>query len=125
MMKRHTKLFGQCAEQAAFDARFASIENLDVLKKHGITDVMFHKRTGLNIADMVKSSWIYEKLRNFRAGIEGIISFLKRAFGAGRCRLEPVRVGQSRWKGLRSFKACAMSAVVSANLLTLARHALV
>ena len=115
MMKRHTKLFGQCAKQAAFDAGFASNENLDALKKHGITDVMFHKRTGLHIADMVKSSWVYKKLRNFRAGIEGIISFLKRAFGAG----------QSRWKGLRSFKACAMSAVVSANLLTLARHALV
>ena len=115
MMERHTELFGQCAEQAAFDAGFASIENLGELKKHGITDVMFHKRTGLNIADMVKSSWVYKKLRNFRAGIEGIISFLKRAFGAG----------QSRWKGLRSFKACAMSAVVSANLLTLARHALV
>lgn len=115
MMERHTEIFGQCAEQAAFDAGFASIENLEGLKAHGIADVMFHKRVGLDIADMVKSSWIYKKLRNFRAGIEGIISFLKRAFGADR----------SRWKGLRSFKACAMSAVVSANLLTLARHALV
>jgi IS5 family transposase len=114
MMERHTKLFGDCAEQAAFDAGFASVENLDVLKAHGISDVMFHKRVGLEIADMVKSSWVYKKLRNFRAGIEGIISFLKRAFGADR----------SRWKGLRSFKAYAMSAVVSANLLTLARHAL-
>jgi len=114
MMKRHAELFGTCAEQAAFDAGFASIENLDALKAHGITDVMFHKRVGLDIADMVKSSWVYKKLRNFRAGIEGIISFLKRAFG----------VHRSRWKGLRSFKACAMSAVVSANLLTLARHAL-
>ncbi len=66
---------------SSFDAGFASIENLDALKKHGITDVMFHKRTGLNIADMVKSSWIYKKLRNLRAGIEGIISFLKRAPG--------------------------------------------
>jgi len=115
MMERHTALFGHCAEQAAFDAGFASIENLDKLKAHGITDVMFHKRVGLDIADMVKSSWVYKKLKNFRAGIEGIISFLKRAFGAGR----------GRWKGLRSFKSCAMSAVVSANLLTLARHALV
>ena len=114
MMERHTEIFGHCAEQAAFDAGFASIENLGKLKAYGITDVMFHKRTGLNIADMVKNSWVYKKLRNFRAGIEGIISFLKRAFGADR----------SRWKGLRSFKACAMSAVVSANLLTLARHAL-
>lgn len=114
MMERHTRLFGRCAEQAAFDAGFASIENLDQLKAHGIADVMFHKRVGLEIADMVRSSWVYKKLRNFRAGIEGIISFLKRAFGASR----------SRWKGIRSFKACAMSAVVSANLLTLARHAL-
>ena len=114
MMERHTEIFGHCADQAAFDAGFASIDNLAKLKAHGINDVMFHKRTGLKIADMVKSSWVYKKLRNFRAGIEGIISFIKRAFGAGR----------SRWKGLRSFKACAMSAVVSANLLTLARHAL-
>ena len=115
MMERHTNIFGQCAEQAAFDAGFASIENLAKLKKHGITDVMFHKRTGIEIADMVADSWVYKKLRNFRAGVEGIISFMKRAFGADR----------SRRKGLRAFKAYAMSAVVSANLLTLARHALV
>lgn len=114
MMNRHTELFGCPAKQAAFDAGFASIENLAKLKQHGIEDVMFHKRTGIDISHMVKDSWVYKKLRNFRAGIEGIISFLKRGFGADK----------SRWKGLRSFEAYAMSAVVSANLLTLARHAL-
>lgn len=114
MMERHTELFGQCAEQAAFDAGFASKENLSILKASGIIDVMFHKKRGLRVEDMVRNSWVYKKLRNFRAGIEGIISFLKRAFG----------VDRSRWKGLRSFKSYAMSAVVSANLLTLARHAL-
>jgi IS5 family transposase len=30
---------------------------------------------------MVKSSWVYKKLKNFRAGIEANISALKRAFG--------------------------------------------
>jgi len=115
MMERHADLFGHRADQAAFDGCFASTDNLDTLKEQGIGDVMFHKKSGLKIVNMVKDSWVYKKLRNFRAGIEGIISFWKRAFGAGRCR----------WKGLRSFKACAMSAVVSANLLTLARHALV
>ena len=114
MMQRHEKLFGHCPDQAAFDGCFASTDNLDTLKQQGIEDVMFHKTSGLEIADMVKDSWVYKKLRNFRAGIEGIISFFKRAFGADR----------SRWKGLRSFKAYAQSAVVSANLLTLARHAL-
>lgn len=114
MMERHADMFGECAEHAAFDGGFASKANLDKLKEQGIENVMFHKKRGLTINDMVKDSWAYKNLRNFRAGIEGIISFLKRAFGAGR----------SRRKGLRSFKAYAQSAVVSANLLTLARHAL-
>ena len=33
----------------------------------------------------VKSRWVYQKLRNFRAGMEGNISRLKRAFGLDRC----------------------------------------
>jgi IS5 family transposase len=34
----------------------------------------FHKKAGLRIKDMVKSNWVYRKLRNFRAGIESGIS---------------------------------------------------
>ena len=45
----------------------------------------FHKKAGLNIEDMVKSLWVYRKLRNFRAGIEAGISCLKRAYGLARC----------------------------------------
>jgi len=114
MMKRHAVLFGRPAAQAAFDGGFASRQNLDDLKAIEIQDVAFSKRLGLAITDMVKNSWVYKKLRDFRAGIEGIISFLKRAFGMSRCR----------WRGLRSFKAYAWSSIVSANLLVLARHAL-
>jgi IS5 family transposase len=62
MMARHAELFGQPAEQAAFDAGFASKENLDKLKAQGIKDVMFHRRVGLEISKMVRSSGIYEKL---------------------------------------------------------------
>jgi hypothetical protein len=32
--------------------------------------VAFHKKAGLRVMDMVKSNWVYRKLRNFRAGIE-------------------------------------------------------
>ena len=42
---------------------------------------MFSKRVGLAMSDMVKESWIYRKLRSFRAGIEGVIFFRGRAFG--------------------------------------------
>jgi IS5 family transposase len=114
MVKRHTQLFDQVPEQVAFDGAFASIDNLAELKTLGIQDVGFTKARWAKITDMVKDCWVYKKLRHFRAGVEGIISFLKRAFGVDRCRR----------KGLRSFKVYALSSVVSANLLTLARHAL-
>jgi IS5 family transposase len=47
--------------------------------------VAFHKKAGLGVMDMVKSNWVYRKLRNFRAGIESDISCLKRAYGLARC----------------------------------------
>ena len=37
-------------------------------KARGVTDVAFHKKRGLAVADMTKSAWVYRKLRNFRAG---------------------------------------------------------
>ncbi|SEJ89111.1 hypothetical protein SAMN04244575_06793, partial [Sinorhizobium meliloti] len=39
----------------------------------------------LRIEDMVRSRWVYRKLRNFRAGIEAGISCLKRTYGLARC----------------------------------------
>ena len=55
----------------------------------------FHKKASLTIEDMVKSRWVYRKLRNFRAGLEAGISCLKRAYGLARCT----------WRGLPHFKA--------------------
>lgn len=79
-----------------------------------MADVCFAKRRGLAVLDMVKSSWVYRKLRAFRAGIESGISLLKRAFGLDRCI----------WKGARGFVAYVRLGVLAANLLTLARHRL-
>ena len=105
-------IYGRPPRQAAYDGGFASRENLKNIKAAGVADVMFNKKRGLEIVDMVKSTWVYKKLRNFRAGIEGMISFLKRCFGVGRCT----------WRGLVSFKSYVWGSVVSANLLILARH---
>ena len=112
MIARQAKLYGRPPRQVAFDGGFASKDNLRNLKHDGVKDVMFSKKRGLKIVDMAKSSWVYKRLRNFRAGIEGMISFLKRCFGAGRCT----------WRGLTSFKSYVWGSVVSANLLILARH---
>jgi len=31
---------------------------------------MFSKKRGLKVLEVVKSSWVYQRLRNFRAGID-------------------------------------------------------
>lgn len=114
MIKRHVELFGTPPRQASFDGGFASKANLEELKELGVQDVAFAKRVGLSITEMVKSTWVYRRLRNFRAGVEAVISFLKRAFGLGRCT----------WSGFRSFKAYVHGSVLACNLLVVARHLL-
>ncbi len=112
MMTRQREIFGRVPRQAAFDGGFASKENLAAIKTLGVNDVAFAKKRGLAITEMAKSTWVYKKLRNFRAGIEGMISFLKRCFAMGRCT----------WRGLASFQAYAWSSVLTANFLLVARR---
>lgn len=114
MVDRHIERHGSAPRQAAFDGGFASQGNLRGLKERGVEDVMFSKTCGLDPAAMVSSSGVFKALRNFRAGVEACISFLKRSFGMGRCT----------WSGATSFKAYVWSAVVAANALLLARHRL-
>ena len=111
MLERHIGIWGQAPRQAAADGGFASRDNLSQAKAYGVRDMAFHKKAGLRIADMVKSRWVYRKLRNFRAGIEAGISCLKRAYGLGRCT----------WRGLGHFKAYVWSSVVAYNLVLFAR----
>jgi IS5 family transposase len=114
MAARQKDVFDRLPLQIVYDGGFASKPNLNDIKAMGVKDVAFSKKCGLEVTDMVKSSWVYKCLRNFRAGIEGMISYLKRCFGLRRCN----------WSGFESFKAYAWSSVVTANLLLMARHIL-
>jgi len=114
MIDRHGALFGTVPEQVAFDGGFASRNNLSELKERGVKDIAFSKRCGMQITEMVRDASIYRALKRFRAGIEGMISFLKRVVGLERCT----------WRGFASFEAYMLSSVATANLLLLARHAL-
>lgn len=78
---RAITVLGTTPEQIVFDGGFSSRTNLDEIKALGIRDVAFSKASGLAIKEMVKRTWLYQRLRNFRTGIEGIISFVKRCFG--------------------------------------------
>lgn len=114
MIERQRDIYGKVPRQVSFDGGFTSRSNLSNLKALGVEDVAFSKRGGLSITEMVKSSWVYRRLRDFRAGVEGTISFIKRVFGLDRCS----------WSGFSSFKAYVCSSVVACNLLVLARHLL-
>lgn len=111
LLDRQEQLYDRPPRQVSADGGFASQENLRDAKSRGIQDVAFAKRKGLSVLEMVKSSWVYKQLKNFRAGIEANISRLKRSFGFSRCD----------WTGWLGFQQYVWSALVSYNLLVLAR----
>ena len=115
LIERAVKVLGAVPEQVVFDGGFSSRANLIAIKELGVRDVAFSKAPGLAIKEMVKRTWLYQRLRHFRAGIEGIISFLKRCFGWDRCA----------WRSFASFRAYTWGSVLAANLVMLARHAMV
>ena len=111
MLDRHEEIYGHYPLKIALDGGFASKRNLESAKDQGIKDVCFAKKRGLEEEEMCRSTWVYKRLRRFRASIESGISWLKRCFGLTICT----------WKSLRSFKSYVWASIVFANLLTLAR----
>jgi len=93
------------------DGGYASKDNVLKGRALGVKRVAFHKRIGISYHAMGVKRKTFEQLRNFRAGVEGNISELKRAFGAGK----------ATWKSHDGFKAYAWSSVIGYNLVRLAR----
>ena len=114
ILARHKKRFGKAPAQIAADGGFASKGNLKAAKKLKVTDCVFHKKCGLSESDMAQSPEEFRAMRNFRAGIEAVISWSKRSFGLARCI----------WKGWESFCSYVLSGVVANNLVIMARHRL-
>ena len=114
MIERHTGIFGSPPEQVACDGGYASKANLEEAKELGVRDVVFHQKRGIAVADMASSPKVYGRLRNFRAGMEAVVSYLKRCFGLRRCN----------WRGLEHFRSYVWSSVVTHNLWVIARHKL-
>jgi IS5 family transposase len=56
---------------------------------------VFHKKCGLQQADMTPSAWIYGQLKLLSGGLEAGTSYLKRCFGLDRCN----------WRGWEHFQA--------------------
>ena len=114
MIERHMERYGRAPQQVCFDGAFSSRANFEEIKRLDVGDVVFAKAKGISVEEMAGDKAAFRTLRNFRAGIEATISFLKRCVGWTRCT----------WRSLRSFNAYAWASIVTANLLLLARRQL-
>lgn len=113
-IERQQQILGTPPRQAVFDGAFSSKANLVAIKQLGTKDVVFTKSKSLKVSDMAKSLYVYRKLRHFRAGVEGVISYLKRTFGLRRCT----------WRSWASFNSYVWSSIIASNLLIMARAVL-
>lgn len=102
---------GRVPSEVAMDGGFASRSNLTQLKELGVRNVCFAKKGGLQVDEMCDDTRTYRRLRNFRSMIEATFSWLKRSFGLFRCN----------WSGFPSFHAYAWAAVITHNLVIMAR----
>ena len=112
VLKMHAKNYSCLPKSVVCDGGYASKNNVSDGRSLGLKHVVFHKRVGISYRDMGVKIKTFKKLRNFRAGVEGNISELKRAFGAGK----------AKWKGHDGFKAFVWSSVLCYNLIRMARQ---
>jgi len=106
VIDRHEKLFGGRPEVLAADKGFCPAE-AKFKELADRVDTLAIPRRMRDFVDKVLAHW-----QAFRAGIEGTISGLKRAFRLIRCY----------FKGFRSFEAAVGLGVFCHNLIVLAEH---
>ena len=111
-VERCAKIFGQVPKVSAGDKGFYSKSTVDNLEEMGVEQVCVPKK-GRRNADEEKRehSYWFKAAQAFRAGIEGTVSVLKRAFGLWRCLRE----------GLKHFESWVATGVLAHNLVLLAR----
>jgi len=112
MLEEHTQRFGKAPAARPGDRRFHHAEA--AARQAGVEKIALPKPGVRNLARraLEKTRW-FRRLLRFRAGIEGVLSTLLRAFGLTRCL----------WKSWPSFQSYVGLAVVAYNLRCLA-HAL-
>lgn len=111
VLQRHKTRFNKMPETVVADGGYASQSNVVEGKAIGVKRVVFHKKKGIKLSAMGIKQKTYDKLKNFRAGIEGNISELKRAF----------KTGKALWKGYDGFHADVWASAITYNLVRMAR----
>lgn len=110
-IQRIKKNYDLTPAAAAFDGGFASKANIIALQELGVGQIVFNKTGGSmqNVADDAESEL---RLKKWRAGMEAVISNIKRGFDLVRCV----------WKGWEHFKAKVFWSVIGYNVRTMTRN---
>ena len=91
VLERHKKFYTKSPKQMVFDGCYYSEDNVKLLSDDDV-EFSFSKRKN---AHSTQDKKVINKLRGFRAGIEAIISKLKRMFG-WKCQIFSVKVKSIR-----------------------------
>lgn len=103
--------YDQLPVSVVADGCYASQENVKKARELGVNKNLFTKPAGLTLTDMGVKQKTFDAQRDFRAGVEGNISELKRAYGAGK----------ATWKGREGFNAFVWAATLCYNLVRAVR----
>jgi IS5 family transposase len=109
---RHVEIFGCNPKCVAGDKGFYSKDVVAKVELGGVEQVCIPKKGRRNEEEEKKEKSVWFKtMQAFRAGIEGTVSVLKRAFGLKRCLRE----------GFEHFKSWVATGVLAHNLVLLSR----
>jgi IS5 family transposase len=97
----------------ATDGGYASFDNLIDAQNKGVKNIVFTKSKG-KLKNIVSSKRMETMLKNWRSGIEAIISNFKRGLDAHRCN----------WKGYQRFQSYILWSVITFNLIVIASNIL-
>lgn len=111
VLEASKKDYGCVPMETVADGGYASRANVEQAREDGVDRAVFNKRCGLGFHEMGVKKKTFDRLRNFRAGVEGNISELKRALG----------LGKATWKGYDGFAAYVWSSALSYNLVRMIR----
>jgi len=111
VLEEHLRLYKVPPAEVAFDGGYSSLTNRDYLKELGVREITFCKHGSLPRESLRSTKKKYRELMNFRAGIEGVISCLKRDYGLKRIFEH----------GRRKFESVVQRSIVAFNLRTIVR----
>jgi IS5 family transposase len=101
--------YGKTPNSSVADGGFASCANIAYAQKEGITNIVFNKVRGV-MQNVARNKWVETQLKKWRAGIEAVISNLKRGFS----------IFRNNWKGFAHYGQKIFWSVIGYNLRVMA-----